>query len=37
MVVYEGDLADAGVCQGVITEESGAEAGVTWHTGGGSR
>lgn len=36
MVVYEGDLADAGVCQGVITEESGAEAGVTWHTGGGS-
>lgn len=36
MMIYEGNLADGGVCRVVIPEESGAEAGVSRHVGGGS-
>lgn len=36
MMIYEGNLADGGVCRVVIPEESGAEAGVSRHIGGGS-
>lgn len=35
-MIYEGDIANDGVCQVVITEESGAEAGMTQHIGGGN-
>lgn len=35
-MICEGDLANDGVCQVVITEESGAEAGMTQHIGGGN-
>lgn len=36
MMIYEGNLADGGVCRVVIPEESGAEAGVNRHVGGES-